>query len=217
MEVEIWSDVACPWCAVGRARFGKALAEFEHGDEVAVRWRSFELDPDAPAEREGEHTANLAAKLGMPLERAREIEAQMTATQEAEGLSYRSDLRRDGSTFDAHRVLHLAADRGVQDAVKARLLEGMQGEGELVSDPEALARLGAEAGLDPAEVREVLAGDAYADAVRADEAAAAQLGIGGVPCFVVDRSMAVSGAQPPEVLLELLRRGWEATHGAAAC
>jgi predicted DsbA family dithiol-disulfide isomerase len=208
VHVEIWSDIACPWCFVGKRRFEAALARFEHRDEVQVTWRSFELDPEAPAERKGERAANLAAKYGTTVERAREMEQQMTDVAAADGLEFRFDRARAGNTFDAHRLVHLAAAHGRQDAMKERLLRGYLGEGELMSDHAALARLAAEAGLPEDEVRETLATDRYADEVRADEQTAMSLGISAVPFFVIDRAMGASGAHPPDALLRMLEQGW---------
>ncbi len=210
MHVEIWSDIACPWCYVGKRRFEAALAAFEHRDDVGVTWRSFELDPGAPAERGGERAEHLAAKYGMTRERAIEMQEHLAAVAAGDGLDMRFDLARNGSTFDAHRLVHLAAAHGTQDAMKERLLRAHFTEGELVSDPAVLARLGEELGLPADEVAELLAGDRFADAVRDDERTAAALGIQAVPFFVIDRALGASGAQPPEVLGELLRRGWDA-------
>ena len=208
MDVEIWSDIACPWCYVGKRRFEAALARFEHRDDVRVTWRSFELDPAAPAEREGERAERLAEKYGMSVERAREMERQMTDTAAGEGLDFRFDLARSGSTFDGHRVVHLAGEHGLQDAMKERLLRAYFGEGQLMSDRETLVRLAVEVGLDVDEVRGMVASDRFAEEVRDDERTAHAFGISAVPTFVVDRSIGVSGAQPPEALLELLREGW---------
>ena len=208
MNVEIWSDIACPWCYVGKRRFEAALAQFEHRDDVRVTWRSFELDPAAPREREGERAARLAEKYGITVERAREMERQMTATAAGEGLDFRFDLARSGSTFDAHRVVHLAAEHGQQDAMKERLLRAYFTEGELMSDHETLVRLAVEIGVPEDEVRQMLASDRYAAEVREDERTAGSFGISAVPTFVVDRAVGVSGAHPPEALVELLREGW---------
>src|SRR3954470_3607447 len=210
MHVEIWSDIACPWCYVGKRRFEAALAAFDHRDAVRVTWRSFELDPDAPAERGGERAERLAAKYGMTREQAIEMQDRLAAVAAGDGLDVRFDAVRDGSTFDAHRLVHLAAAHGAQDAMKERLMRAHFTDGELVSDPAVLARLAGEAGLPSDEVSELLAGDRFADAVRDDERSAAALGIHAVPFFVVDRKVAAAGAQPPEVLGELLRRGLEA-------
>ncbi len=208
MNVEIWSDIACPWCYIGKRRFETALAEFEHRDDVQVTWRSFELDPDAPPERGGERAARLAAKYGITVERARELEQQLTRTAADEGLDFRFDIARSGTTFDAHRLLHLAHEHGLQDGFKERLMRAYFTEGELMSDHDALVRLAVEVGLPEGETRAILAGDRYAREVREDEQVAMRFGISGVPTFIVDRALGVSGAQPPEGVLELLRQGW---------
>ncbi|SHL31115.1 Predicted dithiol-disulfide isomerase, DsbA family [Pseudonocardia thermophila] len=209
MQIEIWSDVVCPWCAIGRARFNKALAAFEHRDEVQVRWRSFELDPQAPREPDGvDLVDHLATKYGIPREQALAMNQRVTESAAAEGLEFRLDRAQRGATFDAHRVLHLAADRGVQDAVKDRFFRAYFTEGARISDPDVLAELAAEAGLDAAEVREVLAGDRYAAQVRADQAQARAYGITGVPFFVLDRRYGISGAQPVELLASALQQAW---------
>jgi predicted DsbA family dithiol-disulfide isomerase len=210
MNVEIWSDIACPWCYVGKRRFEAALAGFEHRDEVTVTWRSFELDPAAPREREVDGATHLAQKYGTTRDKALAMHAQMTEVAAGEGLDFRFDLARGGNTFDAHRLIHLAAAHGMQDALKERFMSAYLTEGEPIGDPAALERLAVEAGLPADEVREVLAGDRYAAEVRDDERTAHALGIHAVPFFVVDRAMGAAGAQPPEVLAELLRRGWEA-------
>jgi predicted DsbA family dithiol-disulfide isomerase len=206
--VEIWSDIACPWCYIGKRRFEAALAQFEHRDEVRVTWRSFELDPDAPHERSGDRAERLARKYGMSVEQARAAEQQLIAVAAGEGLDFRFDIARSGSTFDAHRIVHLAGDHGLQDAIKERLLRAYFSEGELVGDHDTLVRLAVEVGLAEDEVRDTLAGERFAELVRDDEREAGQLGISAVPTFVVDRALGVSGAQPPEALLELLQRGW---------
>jgi predicted DsbA family dithiol-disulfide isomerase len=209
VDVEIWSDIACPWCYIGKRRFEAALAEFEHRDDVRVTWRSFELDPSAPLEREGDGATRLAAKYGMPVERAREMQRQVTDTAAGEGLDFRLDIQRSGTTFDGHRVIHLAAEHGLQDAMKERLLHAYFTEGQLMSDHDTLVQLAVEVGLDEDEVRHVLATDRFADEVRGDERMAGQFGISAVPTFVVDRAIGASGAHPPEALIELLRQGWE--------
>ncbi len=210
MHVEIWSDIACPWCSIGKRRFEAALAGFEHRDAVTVTWRSFELDPGAPAEREGELAAHLASKYGSSVEQARARQAQLAEVAAAEGLDFRFDVARGGNTFDAHRLVHLAAAHGLQDAMEERLMRAYLGEGELMSDHAALARLAGEVGLPAGEVDELLAGDRFAAEVRDDERTGASLGITGVPFFVVDRAFGASGAQPPETLRGLLEHAWEA-------
>ena len=208
MDVEIWSDVACPWCYIGKRRFEAALAQFDHADDVNVTWRSFELDPSAPPEREGDSATSLAQKYGITVERAQEMHQRVTDAAAGEGLPFRLDIQRRGSTFDAHRMIHLAEEHGLQDEMKERLMKAYFTEGELVSDPDTLVRLAAEVGLPEDEARTTVTSDRFADEVRNDERTAAEIGISAVPTFVVDRALGVSGAQPPEQLLELLRQGW---------
>ena len=216
MNVEIWSDIACPWCAVGKRRFEAALEQFEHRDDVTVTFRSFELDPEAPPARAGSTAEHLAEKYGTSLEQALAMNERMTETAAGDGLEFRFDLARGGNTFDAHRLLHLAAAHGRQHELKERLMRGYLGEGELMSDHAALTRLALEAGLPEDEVRDTLATDRFADAVREDEATARGLGISAVPFFVIDRRFGLAGAQPPDVIAEGLRRAWEARAPLAA-
>jgi predicted DsbA family dithiol-disulfide isomerase len=206
MHVEIWSDIACPWCHVGKRRFEAALESFEHRDEVQVTWRSFELDPYAPHEIEVDATTHLAEKYGTTREEAQAMHARMTETAAGEGLEFRFDRARRGNTFDAHRLVHLAADRGRQDAMKERIMRAYLTEGALISDHDTLTRLAVEVGLPAGEVADMLASDGFADAVRDDERTAQQLGIHAVPFFVVDRAIGASGAHPAPALLELLRQ-----------
>jgi len=208
MNVEIWSDVVCPWCYIGKRRLERAVASFGHPGEVTITYRSFELDPDAPVQRSGTQAEHLARKYGMTIAQAEQASQQMTQRAAADGLEFRFDLIRGGNTFDAHRLLHLAEDLGLQPEMKERLLRATFTEGLPIADRPTLVRLAAEVGLPAAQVQAVLDGDSYADAVRADEQQAARYGITGVPFFVADGKYAVSGAQPPEVLLELLRRAY---------
>ena len=212
MQVEIWSDVACPWCAVGKRRFETAMLTFAHADAVQLRWRSFELDPGAPRDAAGpddsDYVGRLAAKYGTDRPTAQDMIDRMRATAAQDGWRFRFDRIRPGNTFDAHRLLHLAAERKLQDRVKERFLAGYLEAGVPIGEPTALRTLAVEAGLDDAEVAEVLAGDGYARAVRADEREAHALGIRGVPFFVIDRRVGVSGAQPAEVLAQALDQAW---------
>ena len=210
MDIEIWSDIACPWCYVGKRRFEAALARFEHRDEVTVTWRSFELDPDAPREREGDNAERLAQKYGMTVEEARARQQQLVEVAAGEGLDFRFDIQRSGVTFDGHRLIHLAAEHGLQESMKERLMHAYFTEGALVSDHAQLAALAAEVGLPEPEVRATLESDRFAEAVREDELTATRFGISAVPTFVVDRKLGASGAQPAEQLLSLLRQGWAA-------
>ena len=212
MKVEIWSDVVCPWCYIGKRRFESALAGFSHREEVEVVWRSFELDPGAPALRTGDAAERLAAKYGMSREQALASHDRLTQMAAQEGLDFRFDLSQSGNTFDAHRLLHLAAERGLQDQVKERLFRAYFSEGEPIGDVDTLVRLVAEVGIAPTEAEAVLASDTYAAEVRAEEREATALGITGVPFFVVDRHYGVSGAQPADVLAQVLDRAWADAH-----
>jgi len=216
MQVEIWSDVMCPWCAVGKARFEAALATFEHREALSVRWRSFELDPQAPREQPGDLASRLASKYGMSKPQALAMMDRVTQTAAECGLDFHFEKARSGNTFDAHRLLHLAAERGVQDAAKSRLLNAYLSEGEAVGLPEVLRRLAVDVGLDADEVAAVLAGDAYAAEVRADERRARELGIRGVPFFLFAGQFGVSGAQPEDVFKQALALAWEKSQPAAA-
>ena len=216
MHVEIWSDIACPWCYVGKRRFEAALAGYEHRDEVTVTWRSFELDPHAPPQREHDTATHLAEKYGMTREKALEMNDRMTETAAGEGLEFRLDIARGGNTFDAHRIVHLAAVHGAQDAMKERIMRAYLTEGELISDHATLERLAIDIGLPADEVRDVLASDRFAAEVREDERTGARLGINAVPFFVVDRAIGASGAHPAAQLRELLRQGRAANPPAAA-
>jgi len=210
MRVEIWSDIACPWCYIGKRRFEAALARFEHRDEAEVVWRSFELDPEAPAEPESDLAEALARKYGSSVEQVHQRWESMTAMAAEDGLDMRFHDVRRGNAFDAHRLTHLAAGRGLGDATVERLFRAHHTEGLLLSDHAVLERLAVEVGLPGPEVAEVLASDRFAAEVREDERTAASLGITAVPFFVIDRAMGASGAHPPEVLLQLLERGWAA-------
>lgn len=215
MKVEIWSDVVCPWCYVGKRRFEGALARFAHRDQVEVEWKSFELDPAAVPDDDGTTTPyaeRLGAKYGRSVAQAQEMLDSMTATAAAEGLEFRFDLARHTNTVDAHQVIHLAHSHGRQDAVKERLFRAYFTEGAALHDRGVLAELAGEVGLDPQEVTRALEEQRFAADVRADEAEAAALGISGVPFFVIDRAYGVSGAQGADVLLEALDAAWAASH-----
>lgn len=215
MTVEIWSDVVCPWCYVGKRRIERALEQFAHSDQVELTWHSFQLDPSAPPERTRSSAEHLAEKYGMSLEQAETSNRQMTELAASEGLEYHLDRTRGGNSFDAHRLIHLAARHGVQDAMKERLMRAYFTEGEPLNDTDTLARLAADAGLDEAEARATLDGEGFADAVHADEELAARIGIRGVPFFVLDRRYGVSGAQPSELLLQALDKAWDERGDAA--
>ncbi len=215
MRIEIWSDVVCPWCYIGKRNLEAALAEFPHADQVTVEWRSFELDPTTPTQVGLSMDEVLERKYGMSPDQAATANRQMTELAARVGLEYHLDRVRIGNTFDAHRLLHLAAHEGRGGEMKERLLHAYFTEGRTVSDPASLTDLAAEIGLDRERVGAVLASDEYADEVRADEARAVELGSTGVPFFVLDGRFGIPGAQPPDVLLRLLHRVWDSSEQAA--
>jgi predicted DsbA family dithiol-disulfide isomerase len=210
MRVEIWSDIACPWCYVGKARFEKALDAFPHRDEVEVVHRSFELDPGRAKGDIQPVLKMLTKKYGMSEAQAQAGEENLGAQAAAEGLAYRTRDRDHGNTFDMHRLLHFAKERGRQDELIGLLYKANFAEERTVfGDDERLVELAVAAGLDADASREVLADPkAYADEVRADEREAAELGANGVPFFVLDRKYGVSGAQPAEVFTQALTQAW---------
>jgi len=208
VRVDVWSDIICPWCYLGRARFEQALAGFEHRDQVEVVHHSFQLDPSYPAGHTELSTEMLSRKYGMAVAEAAAMEAKMEQTAAAEGLEYHMDGLHIGNTSDAHRVVHLAASVGLQDAMVERLFRAHFTERRSVFSRESLVTLAVEVGLDEAEVRAVLESDRYADAVAEDAAAASRLGANGVPFFVIDMRYGVSGAQPTELFTQALTEAW---------
>lgn len=219
MRIEIWSDVVCPWCFVGKRRLERALESFEHADQVEVVWRSFQLDPSAPPQGHGAErqltTPVLARKYGRPEDEMRDMQQQLVDLAAEEGLAFRLFETVHTSTLDAHRLLHLALDQGgldLQGRLKEALLSAYFEDAADIGDHQVLRREALALDLDPERLEEVLAGEEYADAVAADIDAAQDLGVSGVPFFVVDRRYAVSGAQPTEVFSRLLDRAWSEAH-----
>ncbi|MEV5649910.1 DsbA family oxidoreductase [Nocardia sp. NPDC052254] len=210
VQVEIWTDINCPFCYLGKRRFEQALAGFEHRDQVRVVHRSFELDPGLPAGHSGPVIEHIAEKYGISPAQAAANESGIAAQAQAAGLAYRTEGRDFGNSFDMHRLLHYALALGRQeDLLDALYLANFADERPLFGDRDRLAELAAAAGFDAAEVRAVLDDpEAYADDVRSDEQTAAQLGARGVPFFVFDRTYGVSGAQPPEVFTQALAKAW---------
>jgi predicted DsbA family dithiol-disulfide isomerase len=205
LSVHVWSDIACPWCWIGKRRLERAIEQLEGTDEVGITFHSFELDPSAQKKQEGSYAERLARKYRRSVAEAESMIANMTARAAEDGLTIDFSRIQATNTFDAHRLLHLALEAGRQVALKERLMKAYFEEGQLVSDGDTLVRLAVDAGVDESAARRVLASDVHAREVRADERDAAELGIGGVPFFVIGR-YGVSGAQPPEVLREVLAK-----------
>lgn len=214
MQVDVWSDVVCPWCYLGKARLEKALAGFDAKDDITVTYRSFELDPGWPEELVLPVANVLSAKYGMSEDQARSADRRVADLAEAEGLAFNSG-RPYGNTFNVHRVLHAGRDAGIGPQLLTAVNKAYFGEGRPVFDAVVLTDVAAGAGMDPGVVDAVLGSDEYADAVRTEESTAKDLGVTGVPFFVFDRRLAVSGAQPLETFAEVLRQaGEESADGA---
>ena len=214
MQIEIWSDVVCPWCYIGKRRFERALDSFPHADEVDVVYRSFELDPSAPEVGTESIAESLGRKYGGGPDAGAEMIARTVEVAAAEGLAFDYAHATHTKTVDAHRLLHLALTEGgrlLQRTLNEALLEAYFTRGESMGDHDVLRRVAVDAGLDPARVDQVLASDEFREAVEADVAQALAFGAGGVPFFVVDRKYGVSGAQPTEVFTQVLDQAWAAS------
>jgi predicted DsbA family dithiol-disulfide isomerase len=212
MKVEIWSDIACPWCYIGKRRFEKALAAFPHRDDVEVHWRSYQLDPTLPDHHDGSELDYLVDRKGMSRAQVSQMFEQVTAIAADEGLHYDFGSVVVANSFAGHELLHLATARGVGDAVKEALLSAHFEHGEDIGDRDVLVRIGTEAGLDADEIVRDLATRTWHDAVVADITAASSLGIRGVPFFVLDEKYGVSGAQPTELFSQALEQAWRESH-----
>ena len=209
MQVEIWSDVICPWCYIGKRRFEKALADFAHKDQVQIIWRSFELDPKSPQQLPGTLEEMLAQKYHVSPQEAAAMNARVTDLAKEIGLEYHLSTARPGNTFDAHRLLHFAATRQVGDQATERLMHAYFSESLPVGDRAALARLAPEFGIPENDALKMLESEEYSNEVRTDEARASGFGISGVPFFVFNEKFGVSGAQSVEVFADALQRAVE--------
>lgn len=216
MLVEIWSDVVCPWCYIGKRRFEAALERFEHRAEVEVRWRSFELDPRAPFRRSGTMADHIATKYGMSSDEAAARLESLNRLAAKDGLDYDLARTQGGNTLDAHRLIHLGyeKDAATGAATKEALLKAYFTDLQPVSEPDVLVEVGARAGLDGADVKAMLDSDRYVADVREDEMEANRLGCTGVPFFVIDRAFAIPGAQDVDTFLLTLQRAWGRSHPA---
>ena len=208
MQIDVWGDLVCPWCYLGKRRLEKALDGFEHRDRVTVVPHAFQLDPSFPVGRTVPAREVLAEKYGMTLDQVDATEDQMQQRAAADGLDYQMAHIEMGNTVDAHRVVQCAASQGIADAVLERLYRAHFTENRSLFTHESLVELAAEAGLDPGLTRSVLQSDAYRSEVDADGALAHRLGATGVPFFVIDNRYGVSGAQPVEVFGRVLDRAW---------
>lgn len=215
MKIEIWSDVMCPFCYIGKRKFEKALDQFPEKDQVEIAWRSFQLDPGLRSEPGLSVNRYLAERKGISPERASEMHAHVTALAKKVGLDYDFDKAKVANSFDAHRLLQLSKLHGRADAVEENLFKAYFTEGRDIADPGTLAEIGVRAGLDGEEVRRALAGDEFTAEVKQDILEAQRIGVTGVPFFVLDGKYAVSGAQESETFLKVLERVFRETRGKA--
>ena len=209
MKVEIWSDVMCPFCYIGKRRFELALQQFPGKDDVTVEWKSFQLDPEIVTQPGKSVNEYLAERKGWPLDRARELNDHVTTMAREAGLQCDFDKAVVANSFDAHRLSHFAKQHGLQDAMEERLFKAYFTEGKNTADRETLVQLAVEVGLKSDDVRKVLAGKDFADDVNKDMYEASQVGVLGVPFFVFDNKYAVSGAQPTDVFVQALKKAAE--------
>lgn len=209
MKIEIWSDVACPWCYIGKRRFETALSEFAHRDSVEIHWRSYQLDPSIPEHYDGTELDYLSKRKGMDPAQVSQMFDHVALQGKSEGLNYRFEDVVVANSFTAHRLIHLAAAHGKQDEAKERLLSGHFEHGKDIGSQEYLTLLGSDLGLPEADVAELFSTDKYAEDVRGDIAEARMLGVTGVPFFVIDRKYGLSGAQPAEVFTQALAQAWQ--------
>lgn len=210
MKIDIWSDIVCPFCVIGKRHLELALENFEHADDVEIVWHSYELDPSIEREPGRTLVDTIATKYGISAEQSAASQRDVAARAAAVGLTFNWQDAKYGNTFDAHRLIHLAAHHGLATAAETRLMHAYFTEGVSIGDVDELQRLGEEIGLPADDVRRVLAGDEFTQDVRADEAAARQIGITGVPFFVLDGRLAVSGAQPVDTFERALTQAWQA-------
>ena len=209
MRIDVWSDILCPFCHLGRRHLELALEQFEHADEVGVVWHSFQLDRSAPAVDDEPALDRVAAKYGTSREQMVAQHEQMARDAAGVGLDFQWERLRGGNSYDAHRLIHLARSLGREDEVTERVMRAWYSQGAAIGDREVLVALAVEAGLEEAPVREALEGDDFGIDVRTDLALAGQIGITSVPTFVLDQKYGVSGAQPVETLLGALRQVWD--------
>lgn len=214
MKIEIWSDVLCPFCYIGKRNFEQALKQFAHKDKVEVVWRSYQLDPEVQHIPGRSVHDYLSERKGMSRQQAKQLNDQVTAMAKEAGLEYNLDQAVVANTFDAHRLTHVAAEYGLQNEAEERLFSAYFTEGKNIGDPDTLVRLGSDIGLNPDVVKKTLHSDAYGNEVRSDQLRAQQTGIRGVPFFVFNNKYAVSGARPSEVFAGVLSQVWDEEHPA---
>jgi predicted DsbA family dithiol-disulfide isomerase len=212
MHIEIWSDVLCPFCYIGKRHLESALAQFPHSDQVQVSWRAYQLQPGITPDPTKSLYEHLAETKGWSLEQSQQAHDHVTRMARAAGLSYNFDHAIPANSLNAHRLAHMAAHHDREDAATEALFKAYFVEGRNIDDTETLVAIGTEIGLNPADVRTMLAGDAYKQDVQSQIDEARHIGVQGVPFFVLDRKYAISGAQPVAQFLAALNQTWQESH-----
>ncbi len=208
MKVEIWSDIMCPFCYIGKRHFEKALANFEHKDDISVEWKSFQLNPELQSSATKTVTDYLMEAKGWTHQQASQANAQVTAMAAQAGLQYNLEKAVLANTFDAHRLIQLAKSKGKGDVMEELLFKAYFTDSENIADHVVLEKLGIEAGLSPEEINAVVTTRQYEENVHQDIYEAKQIGVRGVPYFVLNDKYAISGAQPAEIFAEALQKSW---------
>lgn len=215
MKIEVWSDIMCPWCYIGKRRLEQALANFPEAGRIEIEWKSFQLNPELKSDPSRDIPDYLSQKMGVSREQAIQMNQQVSRIAAGVDLTYHLDQAVLANTFNAHRLLHFAKSQGKQNEAKERLMRAFFTEGKNVDDPAVLLELGAEIGLDKTALQQALENGTFADDVRADVREAHQLGVRGVPFFVFDRKYGISGAQETAVFQNTLEKAfaeWREAH-----
>jgi predicted DsbA family dithiol-disulfide isomerase len=216
MDVEIWMDIGCPFCYIGKRRFEQALERFPHADQLNIRYRSFQLDPSAPKDPEYDLYDHLAAKFGISREQAKEMNVQVAAQAREAGLEFRFDQVIPANSLDAHRLIQFADKHGKKIEVVERLFRAYFTEGRHIGKTDTLVEIAEEAGLNREQTLEMLKSDACLDEVERDGQEAGRIGIRAVPFYVFNRRYAITGAQPIEMYVDALNKAWNEKNGATS-
>lgn len=208
MKIEIWSDVVCPFCYIGKRKMERALEKFPFKEKVEIEWKSFQLNPDQQTKPGVSTLEDLSQSKGWSMEQTKQITSQVVGMAKGEGLTFDFDKAVVANTKNAHRLIHLAKEFGVQDAMKERLLKAYFTDGLNVDDTDTLIQLGKEVGVPEEKIKPMLESNLYEEAVDQDSYESRQIGVRGVPFFVLDRKFGISGAQPDEVFDQTLEKAW---------
>lgn len=209
MKVNIWSDVRCPFCYIGKRKFEKALENFPHKDSIDVVWHSYQLDPNLETNPDSSTLEYFTKTKGVSADQARQMLSHATSMAKEVGLDFYLEDSILANSFNAHRLIQFAKTKGLGNAIEEALFKAHFTDKQNIDDKKILAEIGASIGLDKEEVVEILASDAFEQEVKQDELAARKIGVQGVPFFVVNNKYGISGAQSSEVFLETLEKAWE--------